>query len=81
VPVPKSFGNGDDEQRKRCERFFRNSFEWKQVVLRWENPAPAVLERVVFHRAARDVYLIADAYRCREIKQSIEDFFSAAAGE
>lgn len=47
---------------------------------RWKNPAPIVLERVAFYCPGRDVYLIADAYRGREIKQSIADFFSAAAG-
>jgi len=87
VPVPRVLGNGDDEQRNLywgaafgVRTFFKRSIEWKEVARR-ENPTPVVLQRVVFYCAARDVYLIADAYRGREIRQSIADFFSAAAGQ
>jgi len=44
------------------------------------NPKPGVLERCVFKHRTTDVYLVADAYRGREIRQAILAFLDAAAG-
>ncbi len=42
----------------------------------------SILERCVFrNRYQPEVYVVADAYRGREIKQSISDFFAFAAGK
>jgi hypothetical protein len=86
VPVPAVLGNGDDPARNLywgaafgVRTYFRQDNEWKEIAV-IENANPFVLERSVFFHAGSDTYLIADAYRGREIKQAISDFFQAAAG-
>jgi hypothetical protein len=86
VPVPAALGNGDDPARNLywgaafgVRTYFRTGSEWKEIAVT-ENPNPFVLERSVFFLARSNTYLIADAYRGREIKQAISDFFQAAAG-
>src|SRR2546423_8903199 len=87
VPVAPSLGNGDAPARNLywgaafgVKTFFSHSKDW-QLVAATANPQPAILERCVFKHRRRDAYLIADAYRGREIKQTIMDFLSAAAGK
>ncbi len=86
VPVPARIGNGDDAANNLywgaafgVKNFFKKAGDWK-LVLDERNPAPAILERVVFKRKDKDVYLVADAYRGREIKQCTIDFLRFAAG-
>ena len=86
VPVPAALGNGDDPGRNLywgaaygVRTYFRKSTEWGEVGV-IEHPSAPVLERVVFFNASHNVYLIADAYQGREIKETIADFFQAAAG-
>jgi len=86
VPVPRQLGNGDDPDRNLywgsaygVRTFFTHSADWK-LISRQSHPAPAILERCVFRSRTHDVYLIADAYRGREIEKAIVDFFEAAAG-
>ncbi|MEW6210267.1 MAG: hypothetical protein AB1631_18010 [Acidobacteriota bacterium] len=86
VPVPERIGNGDDPASNLywgagfgVKTFFKRAGEWK-LLLDQQNPAPAVLERLVFKRKDADVYLVADAYRGREIKRCTADFLSFAAG-
>lgn len=86
VPVPPALGNGDDPGRNLywgaaygVRTFFRRSAGWKEIAL-FPDPSAAVLERAVFYHASGNVYLIADAYRGREIKEAIADFFEASAG-
>jgi hypothetical protein len=86
VPVPAALGNGDDPGRNLywgaaygVRTYFRKSAEWKEIAV-LQNPSTSILERVVFYDASHNVYLIADAYRGREIKDAITDFFQAAAG-
>lgn len=86
VPVPARIGNGDDPANNLywgaafgVKTFFKRASEWK-LVLDERNPAPAILERLVFKRKDKDVYLVADAYRGREIKQCTTDFLRFAAG-
>jgi hypothetical protein len=85
VPVPAALGNGGDPARNLywgaalgVRTYFRKDGEWKEIAL-VENPNPFVLERSVLFRARSNTYLIADAYRGREIKRAIYDFFQAAA--
>jgi hypothetical protein len=59
--------------------YFRKDGEWKEIAVA-ESPNSFVLERSVFFHARSETYLIADAYRGREIKQAVSDFFQAAAG-
>jgi hypothetical protein len=84
VPVPAALGNGDDPGRNLywgaaygVRTYFRKSAGWKEITV-LQNPSRSVLERAVFYNANQNVYLVADAYRGREIKDAIVDFFTAA---
>jgi hypothetical protein len=86
VPVPPRLGNGEDLQNNLywgaaygVKTFFAKSADWK-LVPQVGNPKAAVLERCVFKRKNTDVYLVADAYRGAEIKQTITDFLEYASG-
>ena len=86
VPVPARIGNGDDPANNLywgaafgVKTFFKRSSEWK-LIAEIQNPKPAVLQRIVFKHQTRNVYLVADAYRGREIKQTTADFLRFAAG-
>jgi hypothetical protein len=86
VPVPRAIGNGDDFERNLywgaafgVKNFFRKSAE-RNLVGPCTNPAYPVLERCVFRHEHSNVVLVADAYRGREIKKAIEDFFAFCAG-
>jgi hypothetical protein len=87
VPVPARIGNGDDPANNLywgaaygVKSFFSKSKEWARLPDA-APPKPAVLERVVFKHRSRDVYLVADAYRGREIKQGTVDFLGFASGQ
>jgi hypothetical protein len=86
VPVPARLGNGEDLKDNLywgaaygVKSFFAKSKDWK-LVAQMLKPQPAILERCLFKHKTRDVYLVADAYRGAEIKQTISDFFDYAAG-
>ena len=86
VPVPARIGNGDDPANNLywgaafgVKSFFKKSSEW-MLIDDPKNPPAGILERLVFKYASKDVYLIADAYRGREIKMCVRDFFEFAAG-
>lgn len=86
VPVPAAIGNGDDPAKNLywgaafgVRTYFKKSSEWKEVAT-VKNPNSYILERSVFVHGASGTYLIADAYRGREIKQAITDFYRSAAG-
>lgn len=86
MPRPPALGNGDDPGRNLdwgaaygVRTYLRRSADWKGIAL-FQNPSAPVLERAVFYEASRNVYLVADAYRGREIKEAIADFFRASAG-
>ena len=84
--VPAALGNGDDPGRNLywgaaygVRTYFRKSTEWNEIAV-IQNPSAAVLQRAVFYDASHNVFLIADAYQGREIKEAIVDFSQAAAG-
>jgi hypothetical protein len=86
VPVPAALGNGDDPAKNLywgaafgVRTYFKKSAEWKEVAT-VNNPNSYLLERSVFVHGTSGTYLIADAYRGREIKQAITDFYRSAAG-
>jgi hypothetical protein len=87
VPVPAKIGNGDDPERNLywgsaygVKTFFARSGDWVRIAC-GEKPKAEVLERCVFKYRTANVYLVADAYRGREIRQAILDFLAAAAGD
>jgi hypothetical protein len=86
VPVPARLGNGLDPVHNLywgaavgVKTFFARSADW--VLLNCgEKPKPEILERCVYKHRNTEDYLVADAYRGNEIRQTILDFFDAAAG-
>jgi hypothetical protein len=86
APTPDAIANGDDPSSNLywgagygVKAFFRKAKDWDHVA-DVPNPRAAVLERSVYRHKATGVYLVADAYRGREIEQSIFDFLNFAAG-
>jgi hypothetical protein len=87
VPVPAKLGNGEDPERNLywgsaygVKTFFARSADWVRISC-GEKPKAEVLERCVFKHRVANVYLVADAYRGREIRQAILDFLDSAAGD
>lgn len=86
VPVPPRLGNGLDADHNLywgaaagVKTFFARSPDW--VLLNClPKPKLAVLERCLFKYRKSEVYLVADAYRGDQIRQTILDFLDAAAG-
>lgn len=86
VPVPASLGNGEDATKNLywgaafgVRTYFRKTGEWKEFSHQ-TNLSSYILERSILYNAAGNTYLIADAYRGKEIKQAITDFFQTSAG-
>lgn len=86
VPVPAKLGNGDDPEHNLywgsafgVKTFFSRSPEWK-LLSSGTQPKHEVLERCVWKYRNAEVYLVADAYRGREIQAAILNFLDAAAG-
>ena len=87
VPVAATLGNGEDPARNLywgsaygVKTFFSRSPDWARITC-GEKPKAEILERCVFKHRATNVYLVADAYRGREIRQAILDFLASAAGD
>ena len=91
APVPPKIGNGDDPDQNLywgCDdglrAVFSKSKSWQKL------PAPAtgldpdgvgpILQRLVFRHRATGALLVGDAYRGREIKTCMADYFAALAG-
>lgn len=86
APVPASLGNGDGPRGNLywgalygVKTHFKKQAEWKLLHCA-DGPGPYVLERCVFRHHSGRVYMVADAYRGREITRATEDFLDAAAG-
>ena len=87
VPVAATLGNGEDPEHNLywgsaygVKTFFSRSADWERISC-GEKPKAEILERCVFKHRATNVYLVADAYRGREIRQAILDFLASAAGD
>lgn len=85
--VPPAIGNGDDADHNLywgCDEGVRGVFGARlsgwTLAANTAHPSSATLERRVYHDAAHDAWLVADAYRGLEIRRAIEDFLHAAAG-
>lgn len=86
VPVPAKIGNGDDPANNLywgaaygVKSFFGKAKDWK-MVSNVTSPKPEILERAIFKHQSQEIYLVADAYRGREIKKCTSDFLAFAAG-
>lgn len=86
VKVSKALGNGDNTETNLywgCDggvrATFRKSSKWKLVKI-IKNPKSFVLERAVFLHNTSNTLLVADGYRGRYIKNTLDDFFTLLAG-
>jgi hypothetical protein len=89
APVPKKIGNGDHPGNNLywgCDDGLRSVFTrskaWQRVradVLDPDGSGP-ILERVVFRHKTTGAILVGDAYRGRDIKACLTDYFAALAG-
>lgn len=84
--VPKDLGNGQEPSKNLywgamygLKTFFGRQKDWK-LVARAKPEAPHILERLVFKSQTRNVYLVADAYDGKHIRDCIQDFMWAASG-
>lgn len=87
VPVSASLGNGDSPASNLywgaffgIRTFFSKNKDWELISV-VSNPRASVLERCVFKHRKSDLFLVADAYRGKEISQATWDFLEAAAGK
>ena len=86
VPVPKSLGNGDDPRNNLywgalygTKSFIKRSSDWTLLETK-KNINEIILERVLFRHTSANVYLVADAYRGKNIKNAVVYFLNAAIG-
>lgn len=87
VPVGKIIGNGQDPDNNLywgCENGIRTYFKKKNsdwILLKKEkNISEYILERLLFKHKTQEVYLLADAYDGKHIKQTTLDFLNASSG-
>lgn len=87
VPVPSSIGNGQDPKNNLywgaghgVKSFFNKSKDWKLISTQ-TNPVEGILERLLFKHRSKNIYLLADAYDGRYIRQTTIDFLAASSGQ
>lgn len=86
VPVPAKLGNGLDIKGNLywsalygVKTHFKNSKDWT-LLSSEKNIGNHILERVLFKHKNSNIYLLADAYDGKYIKQTTIDFLEASAG-
>ena len=87
VPVSATLGNGDNAKTNLywgaafgVRTFFSKNKDWELISV-VTNPSATILERCVFKHRRESLFLVADAYRGKEIAQTTFDFLEAAAGK
>jgi hypothetical protein len=87
VPVPPLIGNGEDPDNNLywgtdygVRTYFKKSKEWT-LIKTIKNPKKHILERLVFKHKTQNAYILADAYNGLNIKETIDDFVQASAGD
>lgn len=85
VPVPAAIGNGQAPNSNLywgcsagIRTYFKNSKEW--TLIKRYKLDNIRLERLLFKHKTRKVYLVADAYDGRYIKQCTIDFLKSCSG-
>lgn len=88
VPVPAKIGNGDDLLNNLywgaaygVKNYFSKSKQWQLIASIKDPKAGIILERVVFKNISNNIYLVADAYRGREIEKCTVDLLEFASGK
>lgn len=86
VPVPATLGNGDDPHNNLywgalygTKSFLKRSDAWTLLETK-KAVSNTILERAVFRHRTKGIYLVADAYRGREIKAAVVFFLNAVVG-
>lgn len=87
VPVPAKIGNGDDLLNNLywgaaygVKNYFSKSKQWQLIASIKDPKAGIILERVVFKNINSNTYLVADAYRGREIEKCTVNLLEFASG-
>ncbi|NMH86973.1 hypothetical protein [Flavivirga algicola] len=86
VPVSKALGNGQDPKNNLywgamygVKSYFKRSKDWTLVSTKIK-PDSFILERLLFKHKTSNVYLLADAYNGKYIKNATIGFLEATAG-
>ncbi|PQJ80202.1 hypothetical protein [Polaribacter porphyrae] len=86
VPVPKKLGNGQNPKTNLywgalygVKTHFKRSNDWT-FIKKIKSKNPKILERVLFKHKTSNIYLLADAYDGKYIKNTTIDFLEASAG-
>lgn len=86
APVPAKIGDGDKPAEnlywgcsEGVKSWFSASKRWKRIATP-KSPMPEILERVIFKHVEKDAWLVADAWRGKEIRPCLESFAKACAG-
>jgi hypothetical protein len=86
VPVPSKIGNGQNPNANLywgcgygIRSYFKKSGEW--TFLKSLKVDSVLMERIVFKHVSKNIYLVADAYNGKYIKQCTVDFLNACAGK
>jgi len=87
VKVPAGIGNGQDPDGNLywgasygIRSFFKNKNSNWQLIRLEKNVSNTILERLLFKHKQQNIYLLADAYNGKNIKEATTDMLSAAAG-
>ena len=88
VPVPAAIGNGQDPKNNLywgagygVKSYFINKNKDWQLISTKPNPAENILERLLFKHRTKDIYMLADAYNGKFIRQTTIDFLNASSGK
>lgn len=87
APVPDRIGDGnqpDENLYWGCgygiKRFFTHKINDWVLIAEEQNSQGTIMERLLFKKKGKEVYLLADAYRGSEIQKCTMDFFEHNAG-
>jgi hypothetical protein len=85
VPVPKTLGNGQDPNSNLywgaafgIKNYFKNKTKDWNFIKSYPTENPYILERLLFKHATENVYMLADAYDGKRIKECTSDFLKAS---
>ncbi|MFI1745012.1 hypothetical protein [Thalassobellus sediminis] len=86
VPVPVKLGNGQDVKNNLywgamfgVKSYFKRSKDWV-FISETLKPETHILERILFKHKTANIYLLADAYDGKFIKNTTKEFLEATAG-
>jgi hypothetical protein len=87
VPVPPKIGNGQDLANNLywgcsygVKTFFSSQGSWQLLSDKKYDSSNIILERLVFKYRGKDIYLVADAYNGKEIKNCTINFLKSCNG-